>query len=156
MRLFTLILPPPIIFKNGESSSFFLMNCMELQNQLQRFLRKVPLYSPLKTGHSIIIKVGTCSFEIAKSVKGFVVNENDISNKALILRFKNQNAFRFIFEARSLREYGGRLVALATDGQVVMDPGPFRDPMKAGFYRFIGYLRKSGGLQTYSCIVPVI
>ncbi len=131
------------------------MNCKELQIKLDEFFRKVPLYSPLKIGHSVIIRIGECSFEILKEEGGFLVNQNYESNNKLLIQFKDLDSFKYIFDAKNLKEYGSRLVHLATKGKVYMDPGPFEDPMKAGFYRFIGYLKKSRGLQTYVCIVPV-
>ena len=132
------------------------MTCKALAEKLKKFLNTVPLYSPFKIGQSIVIKINNCVFEIIKKNKGFQIKEGSNVKNNLVLEFKDDDSFQYLFGSKSLAEYGNRLVKISTQGRVTMNPGPFKDPMKSGFHRFIGYLKRTKGLQTYVCIIAVL
>ncbi|MFX1297637.1 MAG: hypothetical protein ACFFD2_22660 [Promethearchaeota archaeon] len=130
------------------------MVCNELGDKLKAFLEEIPLYSPFQIGQSIILKIDECILEVSKEKRGFQIIINPDFKEKLVLKFKDVKAFEYLFEAKDLIDYGNRLVTLSTQGKIIMDIGPFKNPMKRGFHRFISYLKKTGGLQTYICIVP--
>lgn len=130
------------------------MTCKALGEQIKQFLIRVPLYSPFKVGQSIIITVENCVIEISKTPEGLDIKTVTNSDNKLVIKLKDEESFHILFDSKDLKEYGNKLVELATQGKIFMDPGPYTDPMKSGFHRFIGYLKKKKGIVTFRWIIP--
>jgi len=126
----------------------------ELVELVGDFLKRVPLHTPFKLGQSIILQLNNSFLEVRKKKKEVQINPTTNSEKTLLLKFQDLESFKFLFSAQDLKEYGNRLVSIAVQGKIIMDPGPFQDPMRSGFHRFIGYLKKTKGLHTYACTIP--
>ncbi len=131
------------------------MNCNELKELVKDFLQRIPLYAPFRNGQVIILKVNECSFEVVKKGNKFEINRTSNCENKLIIRLKDVESFKFLFQSQNLEDYGNQLVNLAIQEKITMDLGPFENPMKSGFHRFIGYRKKVKGLETYQCVIPL-
>lgn len=132
------------------------MTCENLEAKIRDFLIRVPLHSPLKTGQTVIIRVNECNLEIRKKLgNNFdVIQTLDCEDK-LIITLKSMESFEYLFDSKTLLEYGNRLVEVSIRGAILLNPGPYKDPMLVGYHRFIGYRKPKKGLESYCWIIPV-
>ncbi|MHA1265388.1 MAG: hypothetical protein ACTSRS_09160 [Candidatus Helarchaeota archaeon] len=115
----------------------------------------MPLHAPFKQDHTLIIKLQDCMIELSKKQhKLHIAPTNSCENKLVII-FKDIQSFEYLFSSKNMSDYSNRLVKIATEGKVMMDPGPYRNPMLSGFHRFIGYCQKKKGLQTFCWMIPI-
>ncbi|NVM52881.1 MAG: hypothetical protein HWN66_04200 [Candidatus Helarchaeota archaeon] len=118
------------------------------------FLTRIPLHAPFRVAQCIVIETKDCMFEITKREKGLQIELVTSCEGKLVITINDVKSFQFLFGSKDLVEYGNRLVNLSTQGNITMDPGPYEDPMKSGFHRFIGYRKKAKGVETFRLIIP--
>jgi hypothetical protein len=127
----------------------------DMEELIKRFLKKIPLHSPFKIDQSIALKIADCIFEVIKKKEKVEVNRISNYENRLVLQFNDSESFQYLFTSNDIEDYGNRLVNLAIQGKIIMEIGPFENPMKYGFHRFIGYRKKIKGLELYQCIIPL-